>query len=146
MTSDPCGHLMLFDEPWKALGADYSYCMLCRHYFIPQEESMSKAGIVKYPPLTQHDKMRFWSHIRKSKGCWNWQSYCDTKGYGLFSVRGRLRLAHRLAWTLINGKIAPKLVIDHLCRNPRCVNPSHLEPVTQRLNMQRAYRTPGIDI
>lgn len=45
-------------------------------------------------------------------------------------------LAHRAAYTMIKGDPG-EAVIDHLCRNRRCVNPQHLEAVTQLVNVRR---------
>jgi hypothetical protein len=45
--------------------------------------------------------------------------------------------AHRFAYELLVGPIPEGLVIDHLCRNRRCVNPAHLEPVTAEENWRR---------
>lgn len=45
--------------------------------------------------------------------------------------------AHRAVYELLVGPIADGLVIDHLCRKPSCVNPSHLEAVTQSENLKR---------
>lgn len=39
----------------------------------------------------------------------------------------------------INGPLPPGLELDHLCRNKSCVRPDHLEAVTHRENMRRAY-------
>jgi hypothetical protein len=50
---------------------------------------------------------------------------------------GLRRQAHRYAYELLVGPIASGLVLDHLCRNPGCVNPKHLEPVTDRENTRR---------
>lgn len=66
-------------------------------------------------------------------GCWNWVGVIEKKGYG----RIKKTYAHRYVWELIKNKIPTGLVIDHLCRNKRCVNPNHLEPVTQKINNHR---------
>jgi hypothetical protein len=70
--------------------------------------------------------------------CWEWTGATQTKGYGSFSVRrGRSVLAHRFAYESAIGPIPTNLQIDHLCRNKRCVNPTHLEPVTSKTNTLR---------
>ena len=70
-------------------------------------------------------------------GCWEWARYRDPFGYGRFSIKGYKRLAHRAAFEAFVGPIASGLTIDHLCRNSCCVNPDHLEAVTQRENVLR---------
>ncbi len=67
-------------------------------------------------------------------GCWLWTGRLHRNGYGAFWDGKRLALAHRVAHELFVGPIPAGLTIDHLCRNPSCVNPTHLEPVTQRVN------------
>jgi hypothetical protein len=69
--------------------------------------------------------------------CWIWTGSKTPLGYGKLSVNRRNTYAHRLAWEYLRGPIPDGLVIDHLCRNPSCVNPAHLEPVTQQVNTQR---------
>lgn len=66
-------------------------------------------------------------------GCWPWQHGLNTYGYGKFRDTG----AHRHVYERIVGAIPPGLELDHLCRNPRCVNPKHLEPVTGPENRRR---------
>lgn len=88
-------------------------------------------------PLSQ----RFWDKVEKTDGCWLWRAARDLNGYGRVGADEgpkRTMLAHRAAWTLLRGDIPDGLVLDHLCRNPQCVNPAHLEPVTQRVNLERA--------
>jgi hypothetical protein len=59
-------------------------------------------------------------------------------GYGLFWTGKRKVLAHRWAYEFFISEIPPGLQIDHLCRNPSCVNPWHLEPVTGLVNILRS--------
>jgi hypothetical protein len=58
-------------------------------------------------------------------------------GYGKFWVNGRLLKAHRIALELAGVPIPAGYIVDHLCRNVRCVRLEHLEPVTQRENFLR---------
>lgn len=69
--------------------------------------------------------------------CWEWQGYRMPFGHGRFRVNGCKVLAHRWSYEFHVGPIPNGLTIDHLCRNPPCVNPAHLEPVTHRTNVLR---------
>jgi len=80
---------------------------------------------------------RFWSRVNKTKGCWLWVGSTATNGYGGFMVGGKNFRVHRLSYELIKGEIPDGLQIDHLCRVRNCVNPDHLEAVTQRENIFR---------
>lgn len=72
-----------------------------------------------------------------SDECWMWAGTLNRDGYGTVSHHGRLWMAHRLAYFAFKGDIPRGLVMDHLCRNRACVNPDHLEPVTDRVNILR---------
>ena len=48
-----------------------------------------------------------------------------------------MAVSHRYAYELVIGPIPKGLTLDHLCRVRGCVNPGHLEPVTQRENTLR---------
>lgn len=80
---------------------------------------------------------RFWSYVLKTPGCWVWQGVLDTKGYGQFSINQKIIRAHRYSFSLSGGVLVKGLVIDHKCSNTRCVNPNHLEQVTQKENIKR---------
>ena len=83
------------------------------------------------------EESRFWVKVQRTNGCWLWIASLDAYGYGQFRVQGRTRKSHQLAYELLVGPVPRGLELDHLCRNPRCVNPAHLEPVTHRDNILR---------
>jgi hypothetical protein len=70
-------------------------------------------------------------------GCWLWTAAISAGGYGRSWDGKKSIYAHRQVYEAIVGPIAPGLQIDHLCRVRSCVNPSHLEPTTQRINILR---------
>ena len=71
--------------------------------------------------------------IDHTSGCWNWTAAVNKGGYGQFQHAR----AHRVVWESLVEPIPNGYVLDHLCCNPGCVNPDHLEPVTQRENVLR---------
>lgn len=79
---------------------------------------------------------RFWSRVDADGDCWEWTG-STREGYGAVRFRGRNTLAHRVSYEHLVGPIPEGLELDHLCRNRRCVNPDHLEPVTHRENLLR---------
>lgn len=83
---------------------------------------------------------RLWSGaVEDENGCFVWQR-ATTSGYGRIKRpggRSGMMPAHRAAYELRVGPIPPGMVIDHLCRNRACINPEHLEVVTNRENILR---------
>ena len=68
--------------------------------------------------------------------CWVWQG-ATSNGYGRVRFDGKTRLVHRVVWALVVGPFPNDKEPDHLCRVRACVNPWHLEPVPQRINLLR---------
>jgi len=83
------------------------------------------------------DKLDTRTSVDGITGCWNWTCRTTAAGYGTLSIRARNFAAHRLSFTRHKGDIPDGLVLDHLCRNRRCINPAHLEAVTDQINMLR---------
>ena len=82
--------------------------------------------------------------VEPNTGCWLWFGATNTRGYGSFAVVSRQPIvvvcAHRYAFTLHRGAIPEGLTLDHLCRQPACVNPAHMEAVTIEENVSRSHR------
>lgn len=98
--------------------------------------------------LTPSVAERFWAKIDATNRatCWNWVAYRNADGYGKFGLNGKAVSAHRLSYTIHNGAIPDGLVVDHLCFNKSCVNPLHLEAITQRENMLRGDAVNALNV
>ena len=89
------------------------------------------------PPPPPSPAQRFWAKVdkRDADQCWPWLASFYRNGYGQFGHTG----AHRFSYELHHGPIPDGKVIDHTCGQRYCVNPAHLEAVTQAVNTQRGY-------
>lgn len=90
--------------------------------------------------LLPSDAALFWRRVARGHpmDCWPWLGHRSGTGYGAIvnrvGGRERLRLAHRVAYEMSGGTLAPGLVIMHTCDNPPCCNPSHLRQGTYSEN------------
>ncbi len=83
----------------------------------------------------------FIEHVNKTDTCWIWTGTLTAKGYGRISRSKHNRhRAHRWAYEYFKGPIPEGLTIDHLCSVKACVNPEHLEAVTNEENIARYHR------
>ena len=89
--------------------------------------------------------VRLTKQIRLVGDCWVWCGNTNNWGYGQINVKvGKIwhkRLAHRVAYEHFVGSIPAGLTIDHLCNNPACINPEHLEAVVIGENSRRSPNT-----
>src|SRR5487761_316916 len=88
---------------------------------------------------------RLWRFIypEPNSGCWLWLGSISRGGYGQVWSGKALIPSHRFAYEIYKGKIPEGLQIDHLCRNPFCCNPDHLEATTQKINILRGISLPA---
>lgn len=90
------------------------------------------------------------------KPCLQAPGYRTSKGYGRKSVNGVEMYAHRAAYAAVNGPIPDGVTIDHTCHNDDqscpggdsclhrgCIEPTHLEGVTFRVNALRGRSIPA---
>lgn len=84
---------------------------------------------------------RFEYKVYARGDCWEWRGQRHPNGYGQLKQEQVKMWAHRVAYTLAKGPIPVGMEIDHLCRHPWCVRPSHLEVVTHAINRARARKS-----
>lgn len=125
------------DAPYEARG-------YCNRHYLRFKKTGDPLGVL----VDIHDPVsRFTSTYQETgDGCWLWTGWVDGAGYARFTVNGKRWLAHRWSYQHHRGPIPQGLVIDHLCRTPSCVNPSHLEAVPQRENVHRGTGTPAVNL
>lgn len=86
---------------------------------------------------------KFWKYVVKNQDrgyetpCWIWIGAKFSNGYGHLRRNNKDLLAHKVSFEHTHGPVPSGLVLDHLCRQRACVNPDHMEPVTQRQNILR---------
>lgn len=117
---DPCS-IVMCDRPRKTRG----WCEM--HYY-----RWYRNGTPHYPT----DAEAIWSQIERTEsGCWEWTGRRSEANYPQYGKHW----AHRYVYELLVEPIPEGLELDHLCVNPPCVNPAHLEPVTHAENVKRAW-------
>lgn len=95
-------------------------------------------------------EVRFWAKVNKQGPisayaphlgpCWIWTAGKQPEGYGRLAIGRSYKGAHVFSYELLKERVPKGMVIDHLCRVPSCVNPSHLEAVTTAENLWRGWR------
>jgi hypothetical protein len=93
---------------------------------------------VSKPRVLTHDDLLAYCSFVPFSGCYVWIDLSlKNDGYGQVTHSGRKWSAHKLSYVLAKGPVPDGLVLDHLCRVRCCINPDHLEPVTDAVNVAR---------
>jgi hypothetical protein len=80
----------------------------------------------------------FWEQVEKTDYCWNWTGKVNDSGHGWFYLNKQTWYAHRVSVVHFGRRIPYGFDVDHLCRNTRCVNPTHLDPVDKHEHGRRS--------
>jgi hypothetical protein len=103
-------------------------------------------GIAGHECIPSFEEL-FWARVDASGDCWLWTGPIDPNGYGgRIKSGGKMDSPHRWAYRLLVGPIPEDMTIDHLCRVHACVNPDHLDPVTQYENNMRGYGQGALNV
>lgn len=118
----------------------------CGNATPPYKNNIPRLGMVKGQPrkfLTGHHRPNKPRPVRYVinlvTGCWEWMLARDPmKGYGRENLRNaQSTLAHINSYVKHKGPVPKGKELDHLCRNTGCINPDHLEPVSDAVNSRR---------
>lgn len=112
------------------------------------EERRRRKSLGLPPPARPTKEEMFWAKVDKDgpNGCWLWTAAKTGPGYGSFRAIGNSHIsAHRWSYINTHGSIPDGMTIDHLCRRPSCVNPTHLDVVTLRENVLRGDCPPAVN-
>lgn len=107
-------------------------CAECGAPARPVSKCCSKPCAVLYRQRTFTPPVRFWLKVplrpEPPSECWMWTGAVNRKGYGSFNpgVNEPNCVAHRYAWTLVNGPVPEGKLVLHRCDTPGCVRVSHL--------------------
>lgn len=90
---------------------------------------------------------RLWNRLDKTGDCWVWPGGLTGSGYGQLNFMGIRWVAHRLAWSVVNGTIPPGMLCCHTCDNRKCCRPDHIfigTPLDNNLDAVAKNRHPGM--
>lgn len=126
---------------WTAAGVEHGFCLCgCGEQTRVATTNSRQRGTLAGEPVeyrsghaTRGRWMVGWDErdCGYETPCWVWRGRVDKKGYA----------GHRKVYQRLREPIPRDVDLDHLCRNPSCVNPDHLEPVPRTVNLRRGEGT-----
>lgn len=103
-------------------------------------KALQRSGLepTRQPPNLSIEQIKIWLEKQAIKnnetGCWVWSKNKNIKGYGLVNYQRKYWYVHRLSYTLWKDIIPEGMLVQHICDNPSCFNPEHLELGTHQTN------------
>lgn len=136
---DTCGKGHLFDARNTYIDPrNKRQCRECRKFALRRWYRRNSQRPVRLSP---EERLAKYTNQGPPEACWEWLGTISNRGgYGVFSLAGRRRYAHRYVYERLHGPVVEGKELDHLCRNRRCVNPNHLEPVAHAENVRRGSK------
>jgi hypothetical protein len=118
----------------------WGYCG--RHYGrVKRTGTPGPSGYVRDPARTTAE--RIYPRLEQKGDCWIWTG-ARRNGYGAVGIGKKVAYVHRWVYEDMVGEIPDGLVLDHLCVERACANPSHVEPVTRAVNNERGGDSRGL--
>jgi len=77
----------------------------------------------------EKERTKFLSRVRCTDTCWIWKLSTDLQGYGVVMYENKTTRAMKVSWYLFRNEPIQKLVLT--CKNPKCVNPDHINNIAQ---------------
>lgn len=101
-------------------------------------------NILKIPKIDNVEKIL--ARIAINGECWEWSGCITTSGYGTIRINNgessKMYQSHRVMYSIFKKDIDDGIVIDHICKNRKCVNPEHLREVTMAFNCTENSDSP----
>lgn len=117
----------------------YGYCHCgCGQKTKLAKTTRTKWNTVKGKPMKYiHGHNAYYQtplYVEEDRGydspCWIWQRSFNTYGHGQITIQGKCFLAHRVFYEKRYGPVSTELDLHHMCEQPDCMNPDHLQPLT----------------
>lgn len=155
MSGRTYGHLTVLEEHSQDASGSIMWLCLCdcgqqsvvRGTHLRRRLTSTCGCRTGYVPTTFTEGVHY--NVDES-GCWIWAGRMDRNGYG--KAHDPLRAspsarstdwAHRVSYRIHRGMIPDGYDIDHLCENPPCINPDHLNPLTRAEHMRVTNERAG---
>lgn len=92
--------------------------------------------------MSEEQVLRFWASAKRQGDCLIWSKSRRRNGYGQVMIADQNRTSHRVAFELAYGPIPEGMLIDHICGNRACIEPTHLRLATKKQNGENRVGPP----